>query len=102
MKDTLNIAENGSAEQPVFFRYAILAFLIGCLFPCIAWVTDLYANNLVFTFQNIVKIHQVNKVHLLVDFLPIIAFALVFMIQNYITRLERAVSNQEKNIEKVR
>jgi PAS domain S-box-containing protein len=102
MKDTLNTIENSATEQPLYYRYSVLAFVIGCLFPCMAWITDLYTNNLVFSFQNILKIHQVNKIHLLVDLLPIIAFTTVFMIQNYITKLEQAVSHQEKNIEKVR
>lgn len=80
--------------QKLNISYVFYGFLFGLFFPVLAYIIDLTAHHYSFTIRNIIKIHQDNFLHFIIDSAPIVlAFVAYFLIS---TLVKKEIKLKEK------
>lgn len=79
-------------------RITLLGFLIGLLFPLIAWIIQIINEKIFFSFNSIIYIHSKTKILYIIDIAPIIISISAYFLSNYARNL---YSNVSKNISRM-
>ena len=82
-------------------RITLLGFLIGLLFPLVAWVIQIISEKIFFSFNSIIYIHTKTKILYIIDSAPIIIAVTAYLLSNYARNLYSNVSKDISRMNKL-
>jgi serine phosphatase RsbU (regulator of sigma subunit) len=88
--------------QRLIISYILYGFLFGLFFPLLAYVIDLSVHKYSFSIRNIIKIHQENYIHFIIDSAPfVLAFVAYFLISTLVKKEIKLKEQIKKQRDKI-